>query len=57
MFWVLGVFLTNEYFLYLKTCDEYGTPKVRRMTHLEFLKGIALAWINNEVHAGGFKAR
>ena len=49
VFWVFGLFLKNAYVLYLKTCDDYGIPKVRHMTHLEFRKGIELAWINPEV--------
>ena len=48
--------LTNMYVMYLKTCDEYEIPKVRRMTYLEFRKVIALAWINPEVHAEEWKA-
>ena len=57
VFWILGVFLTNAYVLYIKICDEYGIPKERRHTHLEFRKEIALAWINPELHAEEWKAR
>ena len=49
MILILKVFLKNVYVLYLKTCDDYGIPKVRHMTHLEFRKGIELAWVNPEV--------
>ena len=51
MFLILGVFLKNAYVLYLKTCDDYGTPKLKCMTHIEFRKVISLVWINPEVHA------
>ena len=57
MFWVILVFITNMYVLYLKTCDGYGIPKVRRMTHPEFRKVIASVWINPEVHVEEWKAK
>ena len=51
------MFLTNAYVIYFKTCDEFGIPKLRRMTHLEFQKVILLAWKNTEVHADEWKAK
>ena len=51
VFCILGVFLTNVYVLYLNTCEDYGIPKVIRMAHLEFRKGVLLAWINCGFHA------
>ena len=56
-FGLLGCVLKNAYVLYLKICDDYGIPKVIRVTHLEFRKGVALAWINTEVNAEEWKAK
>jgi len=57
VFWMLGVFLTNAYVVYGRICDEHGVPKQHRLTHLEFRKEIALAWINPELQAQEWAAK
>ena len=45
LFWALGSMLTNAYVLYLSVNIAYGIPKKDRLSHHNFQKAIALAWI------------
>ena len=46
LFWALGVMLTNSYVLYTTMCDADGIEKRNRLSHYDFLREIALYWMN-----------
>jgi hypothetical protein len=47
-FWGIGVLLTNSYIVYNKVCDEEGLSRSDRLSHLEFRRSIASAWIQEK---------
>ena len=49
-FWSLGVCLTNAYVMKCKVDLQCGVSKKDLMTHHNFRKDVALAWINPKEH-------
>ena len=54
-FWAIGVILVNAYILYIRLCEEEGIPKRYIMSHHDFRKKVAMAWINSDVYWTGEK--
>ena len=48
LFWGLGTILTNAYVTYLKVNELFETPKNNLLSHHDFQKSIAIAWITGE---------
>jgi Transposase IS4 len=46
--WGFGVLLVNAYIFYQKSMDEWGVPKRERLSHYEFRRRIALAWVSKD---------
>jgi hypothetical protein len=53
--WGFGVLLVNAYIFYQKVMEESGVPKKEWLSHYEFRRQIALAWI--QVDEPSMKAR
>ena len=49
MYWSFGVMLTNAYVVYLDVNEQKGIKKSKLLSHHNFLKEIALAWIRKDV--------
>ena len=50
MFWAIGVILVNAYVVYVSFMRREGVPEKSILSHHDFRKAIALAWINPEMH-------
>jgi hypothetical protein len=50
LFWWLGVMLVNSYILYKKVLLKNGVTRLQLLSHHDFRKAIAFAWINPEKH-------
>lgn len=48
-FWGLGVILVNLYIVYVKVCEEEGVDKNNIISHYDFRKKVAMAWINPDL--------
>ena len=48
MFWAVGVLLTNAYIIYLTHNLSLGKKKNNLLSHHDFLRDIAIAWITEE---------
>jgi hypothetical protein len=46
--WGFGVLLVNAYVYYKKVMEESGVPKREWLTHYEFRRAIALAWVKSD---------
>ena len=46
--WGFGVLLVNAYVYYKKVMEEAGVPKKEWLSHYEFRKAIALAWVQSD---------
>jgi hypothetical protein len=50
LFWWLGVMLVNAYIMYTKVLLLNGVDRKQHLSHHDFRKAIAFAWINPEKH-------
>jgi hypothetical protein len=46
--WGFGVLMVNAYVYYKKVMEENGVPKKEWLTHYEFRRHIALAWVQSD---------